>query len=321
MSLAQKPLTMSWSDLARNPGHGFGSESSARPTPAALTLAPVSTDELVGLELEPGTRDVAQRMLAHGASAEFVRLIVSAVQREGASGAYAIDAAAALLARSVPILPSPKRPRRGERVPLFAFVGPTGVGKTSTLVKLGRRLREAGRRVAFASLDPLSLDSLERVGGLASDVDRGEIPLEVVRDAADVRKLIRHPSALDVLLLDTPGISPREEERLDELARELERCSAPCERTTLLVLAASAGRGALRLTTKAFAPFRAEGAILTKLDETDEPAVAVEALVRAGLALLFLCDGQDTRGHLWRPTPESMSDLVLRGHLAGGSAA
>jgi flagellar biosynthesis GTPase FlhF len=307
-----RPLSVSWSDLGAEPAPGRR---------APLERTPLTVDELVGLALEPGTRDVAQRMLQHGASGEFVRSIVGEILRAGARGAFAIDAAAALLARSVPILPSPKRPRRGERVPLFAFVGPTGVGKTTALVKLGRRLCEAGRRVVFASLDPFSLAAFERVHELARDVDRGEVPLALVRGAEDLRKCLRRAGAVDAVLLDTPGLSPREEERLDELARELARAAAPCEPTTLLVLSAAAGRGALRLTTRAFAPFRPDAAVLTKLDETDEPAAAFEALVRARLAAAFLCDGQDARAHLLRASGEALSDLVLRGRLAGRTDA
>jgi len=289
--------------------------------PAPLERAALTPDELLGLELEPGTRDVAQRMLQHGASPEFARLVLAEVLREGARGAYAIDAAAAVLARAVPILPSPKRPRKHERVPLFAFVGPTGVGKTTALVKLGRKLRDAGRRVVFASLDPLSFTTLERIGSLENDSDRAEIPFALVRNAGDLQKLMRKAGAVDAVLLDTPGLSPREAERLDELARELARTAAPCELTTLLVLSAAAGRGALRLTTRAFAPLRADGAVLTKLDETDEPAAAYEALVRAQLAVAFLCDGQDARAHLLRPTGEALSELVLRGHLTSEASA
>jgi flagellar biosynthesis GTPase FlhF len=317
MNLA-RPLSVSWADLADD---GKVRPSAKDPRPAPLASEVLSVDELVGLTLEPGSRDVAERLLAHGASSDFTRLVLASVRRSGASGAYALDAAAEVLGRLVPILPSPKRPHRGEPVPLFAFVGPTGVGKTSSLVKLGRRLRAAGRKVVFASLDPLSLEALERVGGLASDVDRGEIPLELVRDAADVKRLIARARGVDAVVLDTPGTSPRAEERLDELARELARLAGGTALSTLLVLAATAGRGALRLTTSAFARFHPAGAVLTKLDETDEPAAAYEALVRANLAAAFLCDGQDTRAHLARPTNEALAALVLRGHLPGSEHA
>jgi flagellar biosynthesis protein FlhF len=241
--------------------------------------------------------------------------------RGGARGAYAIDAASEILARALTILPSPKRPKRFQRPPLFAFVGPAGVGKTTTLAKLGRRLRAGGRRVLFASLDPLSLAALERVGGLENDIDRGELPLELVRDAGDLERLLRRAGAIDTVLLDTPGFSPREETRLDEAARELARFAGPCELETLLVLSAASSRGALRTLVAAFAPFRARGAVLTKLDETDEPAAAYEALLRARLPLAFLCDGQDTRANLVRPSGEALAGLVLRGHLAGDAGA
>ncbi len=284
--------------------------------PVPLERGRPGPDELLGLELEPGTRDVARRLLACGASSEFARLVLGEIRRGGASGAYAIDAAAAVLARLIGILPSPRRPKRHEETPVFAFVGPTGVGKTSALVKLGRRLRAAERAVVFASLDPLALESLEKVGGIASDVDRGEIPLALVRAPDHLRGLLERAGAVDACLLDTPGLSPREEERLDEVARELASLARVGQLRTLLVLSAAAGRGALRLATRAFARFRPEGAVLTKLDETDEPAAALEALVRARIPLAFLCDGQDARAHLVRPSPGACADLMLRGRLA-----
>jgi flagellar biosynthesis GTPase FlhF len=138
---------------------------------------------------------------------------------------------------------------------------------------------------------------------------------------AEDHRLLKRAGTVDAVLLDTPGLSPRDAERLDELARELARTAAPCELHTWLVLSTTASRGALRLTTRAFAGFRAEGAVLTKLDETDEPAAACEALVRARLPLAFLCDGQDARAHLVRPGPDGIADLVLRGHVAGGPSA
>jgi len=306
-------LTVSWADLVQPPERPRarpGREQAFEPTELQL-------EEIVGLELETGARDVAKRMLDHGASPEFVRLVLGEVARRGARGAWAIDAAISVLARLLPVLPSPKRPHRGEKVPLFAFVGPTGVGKTTALVKLGRKLREAGRHVLFASLDAHSLGAIERIGDLENDIDRGEIPLARMGSADDLRASLRRSGPVDIVLLDTPGLSPRDEERLDELARELGRCSAPCAPSTLLVLSAASGRGALRLTTRAFAPFRADGAVLTKLDETDEPGTACEALVRAGLPTAFLCDGQDARSHLVRPSSETLAGLCLRGHLSG----
>src|SRR5262245_11970139 len=128
--------------------------SDLRRSPARIERAPTGPHELVRLALEPAPPDVARRLLDPGVSAELARALLGEVLRRGAHGTHAVDAAAELLARSVEIMGSPRRPRRGERVPLFAFVGPTGVGKTTALVKLGRKLLEAGRKVLFARLVP-----------------------------------------------------------------------------------------------------------------------------------------------------------------------
>jgi len=145
-------------------------------------------------------RDVRSRLVGNGASSAFAERVVRGVRKSGARGAYAIDAAARLLGAAFRIQPSPKR---GVHPLVIAFVGPTGAGKTSSLAKLGRRLADSGRRVAFASFDQTS--ALETVGGVHADVDRAEIPLIPVRNAADVRRLLRRAGEYEVVLLDTVG--------------------------------------------------------------------------------------------------------------------
>jgi flagellar biosynthesis GTPase FlhF len=291
----------------------------ARPVPP-LERTPLALDELLGLALEPGTRDVARRMLDHGASPEFARTVLAPVLSGGVGGAYAIDAAIEVLARSLRVLPSPKRPRRGAARPLLAFVGPTGAGKSTAMARIGRRMSAAGRRVVYASSDPSSLTAFERLNGLDADVDRGEVPIGMVRGPDDLRRLVKRHGAVDAVLLDTPGLSPRDTEHLDELARVTARQVEGFEGATLLVLPATSNRGALQLAIEAFRRFRPAGSVVTKLDETDEPGATVEILARAELPVAFLCDGQDVRAHLVRPTPEILAELVLRGRLPGGSA-
>lgn len=283
-----------------------------------LERAPVALDELVGLRLDIGTRDVARRLVEHGASPEFARAVLAQVLRRGVRGAFAIDAAIEVLAHSIHVLPSPRRARRGAPRPLLAFVGPTGAGKSTAMARIGRRMASAGRRVVYASSDPSSLTAFERLAGIDADVDRGEVPIGLVRDPADLRRLVKRAGLVDAVLLDTPGLSPRDTEHLDELARVTAWMAEGFDPTPLLVLAATASRGALELSTGAFARFRPAGCVVTKLDETEEPGATVEALVRARLPVAFLCDGQDVRGHLVRPTPEDVAELALRGHLPGG---
>jgi flagellar biosynthesis GTPase FlhF len=266
-------------------------------------------------ELEAGARDVRDRLLEHGASAELVQRVLAHVVERGARGTHAIDAAARVLGASFPILPSPKRPRAPAKPHVIAFVGPTGAGKTTTLAKLGRRLGEAGLRVVFASLDGAGAGPLERAGKLESDVDRTELPLVVLRGAAELGAAWRG-RAPDVVLLDTPGLSPRDGAELDELARELDRLSRSAPVDAYLVLAATQSRASLALCMRAFARTAPAGCVLTKLDETDQPAGVLEEVGRARLPVAFLCDGQDVRAHLARPSPDRLADLLLRGRYA-----
>ncbi len=264
--------------------------------------------------LEPGARDVRDRLLRHGASEELVARVVRGVVECGARGAYAIDAAARVLGRNFPILPSPKR--RRARPHVFAFVGPTGAGKTTSLAKLGRKLCEAGRRVVFASLDSAGATALHRIGSVDVDVDRTEIPLIAIRGAFDLRRALHAGERPDVVLLDTPGFSPRHEVELDGLAREIDRIGSDAPLNVFLVLPATRSQSSLALAARAFARTAPTGCVLTKLDETDQPAVVLEEVARLGISVAFLCDGQDVRRHILRPNPDHFADLLLRGRLA-----
>ena len=269
--------------------------------------------------LEPGAADVRERLLASGASRELVRRVLCGVQASGRQGAYAIDAAARIVGAMFPIeRPVRRGGRRGERRDgpyLLAFAGPTGAGKTATMAKLGRRLLEAGRRVSFASLDGLGAAGIPSIGGLAADVDRTELPIVAARGAGEVLRLARSRPDDDLLLLDTPGVSPRDPERLEELGVELRRLRRELGGSLYLVLPAVASRASLALAAAAFGRLEPGAAVLTKLDETSQPAGVLEETLRARLPIALLCDGQDVRAHLARPRPDHFADLLLRGRL------
>jgi len=279
-----------------------------------LPLGPRSKSEalLEGLS-EPGALDVRDRLLEHGASAEFAAVILQRVQEAGASGTWAIDEAADAIGRSISVRPSPKR-KRGSRVPhIFAFAGPTGAGKTTTLAKLGRRLAKSGCKVLFATLDAAGASALERVGGIESDIDRAEIPLVSIRGAEDLMEALSKQPQTDIVMIDTPGLSPRDEDGLDMLSAEIAELGALGPLDLYLVLPATRSRASLRLAHNAFNRMHPVACVLTKLDETDEPGTVLSEVACAHLPVAFLCDGLDTRAHLDRPKAGDFADLLLRG--------
>jgi len=265
--------------------------------------------------LEAGARDVARRLVEHGASEEFTWKVVDAISAGGARGAYAIDTAARLLGRLIPILRSP---RRGDGVgtPLYAFVGPAGVGKTTAYVRLARHLRASDRRVVVAGLDPLGIGVHAGIGSLPADRDRTELAVQNVRDSLELRRLARRNDPCDAILLDTPGVSPRDVQAIERLQEELRTVGHRVDPRVLLVLSATASRGAIEMALEAFERTRPVGAVVTCLDETDEPGIVLEALARRRLPVALLSDRQDLRGEPRRPRPDDFADLMLRGRLA-----
>lgn len=297
---------------ARPPASIAPKRAPRRAAPPVLDT-PVREIEVHPSGLEPGAEDVRRRLLRTGTSASLADRIVQRVMLSGARGAYAIDAAAQVIGRSFPVRQSPKL---AQAPACLVFVGPTGAGKTTTLAKLGRALVDAKRKVLFASLDSVGTSALESVGGVVADVDRTELPLVSLRRASDLRRALRRSPKREAILIDTPGLSPRDDAELDRLAAELKRFESKGTIEVYLVLPAGASRSSLEQTVRAFARMAPTAAVITKLDETNEPGTAVETALRAQLPLAFLCDGQDVRGHVMRPTPDRLADLMLRGKLS-----
>ncbi len=110
----------------------------------------------------------------------------------------------------------------GERR-LVALVGPTGVGKTTTIAKLAANfhLREH-RRVGLITVDTYRIAAVEQLRTYADIID---LPMEVVSTPREMRQAVERLSDLDLILMDTAGRSPRDEVKIQELRVHVERSS------------------------------------------------------------------------------------------------
>jgi flagellar biosynthesis protein FlhF len=283
-----------------------------------VTVAVTAADRSTASERPRPARDaalgdVARALRRSGGSEELVAATLAEVERGGASGPFALDAAAAVLGRGISVAPSPKL-ARGTGALLtapctIAFVGSTGVGKTTTLAKLASRLVRAGRRVGVVSLDARRPGAVETLRAFAS---AWNTDVEVAGDGNELARALLRRRGLDCVLVDTAGRSPRDADALTELARTL----APASLETYLVLAATAGRSAIEEARAGFAACRPSAWVVTKLDETRAPAPVLEAARGANAPVAFLCDGHDVAGHLHRAGAERFADLFLRGRMS-----
>ncbi len=171
---------------------------------------------------------------------------------------------------------------------VVALVGPTGVGKTTTIAKLAAnfRLREQ-RRVGLVTVDTYRVAAVEQLRTYADIID---LPMEVVSTPREMREAIARLSDLDLVLVDTAGRSPRDEVKIQELKSMLGEAE-PDE--VHLVLSCAAGAQSLATTAERFTPAGVTSLLYTKLDEATSLGHLLPSTQLSGLPISYLTDGQN----------------------------
>ncbi|MFT5048627.1 MAG: flagellar biosynthesis protein FlhF [Chlamydiales bacterium] len=245
--------------------------------------------------------DVERRMHMSGCSAKFVARVVEETRSRQDRDGHPLDVAADVIGATFPVARA--RAAAGT-TPIMAFLGPTGVGKTTTIAKLAARLARAGRRVALTTFDrgPLegTLQAYAKLLGLPC--------LDVT--TLDWKQVA---SDHDVVLLDTSG-----NVRGDTLALgRLAYAGPPGLRVdSYLVFSAAHSAAALEETVRLTAPLEPVGCVLTKLDEVPLPGPILEQVLGLSLPVAFLSDGASFNGRFHRAAPERFADLCLRGRIS-----
>jgi flagellar biosynthesis protein FlhF len=174
------------------------------------------------------------------------------------------------------------------RCRVVALVGPTGVGKTTTIAKLAAnyRLREK-RRVGLITVDTYRVAAVEQLRTYADIID---LPMEVVATPREMREAVSRMSDLDLVLMDTAGRSPRDEVKIQELKSMLGEAE-PDE--VHLVLSSTAGAKSLINTAERFADVGTTAMLLTKIDEAHGLGHLVSLVRGCPLPISYLTDGQN----------------------------
>jgi len=175
----------------------------------------------------------------------------------------------------------------GTRPTVVAFVGPTGVGKTTTIAKLAAnmKLRE-NQRVGLVTIDSYRIAAVEQLKTYAQIL---KVPLASVLTPEEMRAAIANMSDCDLILIDTAGRSQRDASRLAELGKFLE-AAAPDQ--VHLVLATTTGEPTIREAIERFSKLGARRLIFTKVDEAVGFGVILNVLKQADVRLSYLTTGQ-----------------------------
>ena len=215
-----------------------------------------------------------------------VRQVAETLESSERTGPEAIDDALVDAVESaLPIAP-PIAIIAGTRR-IVALVGPTGVGKTTTVAKLAANFKLAqGYRPGLITVDTYRIAAVEQLRTYAEIID---LPLVVANSPGEMARALNDLGDLDVVLIDTAGRSPRDEVKIRELADFLDE-ARPDE--THLVLSANSSEKSLRGAVDRFAAVSADRLILTKLDEAESLGGLLSILNLAERPVSYLTTGQ-----------------------------
>jgi flagellar biosynthesis protein FlhF len=198
-----------------------------------------------------------------------------------------------------------------DRGGVYAIVGPTGVGKTTTTAKLAARcvVRYGADRLALLTTDGYRIGAQEqlRIYGRILGV-----PVFVVRDGEDLRRTLADLRDKHMVLIDTVGMSQRDR-MVAEQAAMLMRSG---EVNRLLLLNAGCRGDTLDDVVRAYAGEDLAGCIITKVDEATALAPALDCVVRHGLTLSYVANGQRVPEDLHLP---NRNYLLHRAFKVGAS--
>ena len=245
-------------------------------------LADLAWRDLPGRD--PSSATVMRDMLAAGFSATLARELLETLPKGDAAHAQAWMKDT--LAQRLQVMQNETDMLDGGGV--FALMGPTGAGKTTTTAKLAARfvVRHGAEKLALLTTDSY------RIGGHEQLRIYGKIlgvTVHAVRDAADLRLALSELRNKHTVLIDTVGMSQRDR----AVAEQVEMlCQAGKQIKRLLVLNATSHGDTLDEVVQAYRTRGLDGCILSKIDEAASLGPALDCAIRHQLSVHYLATGQ-----------------------------
>jgi flagellar biosynthesis protein FlhF len=185
---------------------------------------------------------------------------------------------------------------------LIALVGPTGVGKTTTIAKIAARfrMRHGPDQLALITTDNFRIGAHEQLSNFARILG---VPMRVASTADDFQEALTDFVDKRLVLIDTAGMSQRDI-RMTEQFKLLRDDKFNIE--NYLVISATTESRAMREVIKTFEDAKPRGCILSKLDEIDCPGTALSAIIEQQIPLSFIADGQRVPEDLHYPSADEL---------------
>ncbi len=212
-----------------------------------------------------------------------------------------------LLKKIIPI----KKEQKSDKQRIIMFVGPTGVGKTTTLAKLAARysLLEYNYKVGIITLDTYRIGAVEQLYQYAKMM---KLPIEDVIGVDDFKEAIHRFSNMDIILIDSVGSSQYDREKLKKLKEFVDSINLNIEMN--LVLASNAKYEDLEDTFNSFKFLGLKNMIITKLDESKKYGNIFSLIKKVKLPISYFSTGQEVPDDIRVASSGYFIDCLFEGY-------
>ena len=258
------------------------------------------------LQRQPRQATLSQRLLEIGFSPQLVRKLVESLPDDGDELAWAAN----VLEHN--LLTAEAEPALEDQGGVFALIGSTGVGKTTTTAKLAAAFatQHGAANLGLVTLDAYRVAAHEQLRTYGRILG---VPVHTAHDRASLEDLLDLLSAKKMVLIDTAGMAQR-----DTRTRELLEMLSHRSVNRLLVVNAAQQGETIEDVLVSYRAASCKGVILSKIDEAVKLGPAVDALIRHRLKVLGVANGQRVPEDWHRLSAHALVQRALRG---GGSPA
>lgn len=267
--------------------------------------------------VEPANNEILNLLLENDVEPRIAEELVAAVgpppsKRSPRSGKGWKDQLITTIAKRIRTASAPRQGRKSQRV--IALVGPTGVGKTTTIAKLASLQKLVHHaEVGLISADTYRIGAVEQLHTFADITD---IPFEVAAKPSDVHRILNRLSHCDVVFIDTVGRSQKMEKEIDDL-REMIDTADPDE--VHLVVSTTSGRKTMVDIVHRFAALKPNRLLFSKLDEAAALGGILSVVDQHRLQVSYMTTGQNVPYDILEADATQLASMVLGGGLASAS--
>src|SRR5699024_2876042 len=191
---------------------------------------------------------------------------------------------------------------------VIQFVGPTGVGKTTTIAKVAAKSMLVDKKsVAFITADTYRIAAIEQLKTYATILN---VPIEIVYSQADYEEALQKFAKYDLVFVDTAGRNYRETQYIHELKQFITRSQHPTQ--TFLVLSLTAKNSDVQDIYEQFKQLQINQVIFTKVDETESYGSLFNLSVNEKLGIAYLTNGQNVPDDLLEANAKVLTEMLLR---------